>query len=403
MISKLFPCQLGVQTNYSKLDRVTSSPIKIASIDILRIKRGRVDLPLIHPRADNDYYLIRSRSVDGAVGFSVAHQRIKHFYPILQQLIIPYFVGKDAKDLVSLIDEIYTFRSNYKLSGLALWCCVAWVEISLLDLIGRLVNKSISELLGGVNQKEIPIYLSSLRRDTTPEEEIEWVGKRLEETGACTVKFKIGGRMSCNADAMPQRTENLVAHARKVLGKKIIIGVDGNGSFTASKAIKLGKFLESYGVSFFEEPCPFDDFNSTARVTKSLSLAVTGGEQETSFSRFEHMISHQVVNVLQPDLVYNGGFIRTLRVAQVAAQAGIPVTIHNARLGFDSLYMAQFASFLPGVFQEYNARPEKPPKWFSPALAIKGGKLQIPEGPGLGIEIDPDFLRKAHKLRNHPI
>ena len=403
MICNLFPCQSNGQQGDLKLDGVTNTPVKIASIDILRIKGGRVDLPLIHPRADKDYYLIRSRSVDGAVGFSVAHQRIKHFYPILQQLIIPYFVGKDVRDLVSLIDEVYTFRSNYKLSGLALWCCVAWVEISLLDLLGRLANKSISELLGGAKQKEIPIYLSSLRRDTTPEEEVEWVSKRLDETGACTVKFKIGGRMSCNADAMPQRTENLVAHARKVLGDKILIGVDGNGSFTASKAIKLGKFLESYGVSFFEEPCPFDDFNSTARVTKSLSLAITGGEQETSFSRFKQMISQPVVNVLQPDLVYNGGFIRTLRVAQAAAQAKMPVTIHNARLGFDSLYMAQFASLLPEVFQEYNARPEKPPKWFSPALAIKTGKLQVPEGPGLGVEIDPGFLQKARKLKKYKI
>ena len=403
MIFKLFPCQSNGPKDCLELNSITNTPVKIASIDILRIKSGRVNLPLIHPRADKDYYLIRSKSVDGAVGFSVAHQRIKHFYPILQQLIIPYFIGKDARNLVSLIDEVYTFRSNYKLSGLALWCCVAWVEISLLDLLGQQVSKSISELLGGVKQKEIPIYLSCLQRDTTPEEEIEWVGKRLEETGVHTVKFKIGGRMSCNADAMPQRTENLVTHARKVLGEKIAIGVDGNGSFTASKAIKLGKFLESYGVSFFEEPCPFDDFNSTARVTKSLSLAITGGEQETSFSRFEQMINQPVVNVLQPDLIYNGGFIRTLRVAQAAAQAGMPVTIHNARLGFDPLYMAQFASLLPGVFQEYNARPEKPPKWFSPALAIIDGNLQIPEGTGLGVEIDPDFLRKAHKLKKYQI
>ena len=390
MICDLFPHHPNIQQGCLNLDELSSSPIKIDSIEVLRI-------------ADQDLYFVWSRSTDGAVGISVAHERIKYFYPILQQLVIPYFIGKDIRDIASLIDEVYIFRSNYKLSGLALWCCVAWVEISLLDLLGRYTHKSIVQFLGGVIRDKIPIYLSSLRRDTTPEEEVDWVGKRLDETGARAVKFKIGGRMSRNADAMPQRTEKLVALAREVFGEKIAIGVDGNGSFSADKAIEVGKLLENYGVSFFEEPCPFDDFDATEQVTKALTLTIAGGEQETSFSRFQQMIDRCIVNVLQPDLVYNGGFIRTLRVAQAAAQAKMPVTIHNARLGFDPIYMAQFACLLPGNYQEYNARPDKTPTWFSPALTISDGMLQVPKGPGLGVEIDPGFLRKARRLGIHKI
>ncbi|MDJ0706494.1 MAG: mandelate racemase/muconate lactonizing enzyme family protein [Leptolyngbyaceae cyanobacterium MO_188.B28] len=383
------------EPNWSNL---SSQPIKIASIEVLRIKRRRIGLPFIFPRNNEELYLIRTRSTDGAMGISVAHERIKHFYPILQQLVIPYFIGKDIRNIVSLIDEVYVFRSNYKLSGLALWCCVAWVEISLLDLLGKVFNKSVGELFGKVVQDQIPIYLSSLRRDTTPEEEVDWVGQRLAETGATAVKFKIGGRMSHDADAMPKRTEQLVALARNTLGDSVSIGVDGNGSYSAQKAVEIGKMLEDYGISFFEEPCPFDEFDLTEKVAHSLALPIAGGEQETSLARFKQMIHRQIVDILQPDLIYNGGFIRTFRVVQVAAQAKMPVTLHNARLGIDPIYMLHFASCLPRNHQEYNARMEKIPSWFTPSLIPKNGLLRVPRGPGLGIEIDPGILRKARKL-----
>lgn len=410
MAHPLFPSSPEVSQQAVDFSTMASSPITIASIEILKVKRRRIGLPGVLPRNRKEAFFIRTRSTDGAVGISVAHSRIKQFYPILKQLVIPYFIGKDVRDLATLIDGVYVFRSNYKLSGLALWCCVAWIEISLLDLLGKQVNQSVGQLLdcrdhgsqgdGPKNDgpQDIPIYLSSLRRDTTPEEEVDWVGDRINELGAKAIKFKIGGRMSQDQDAMPQRTEKLVARARRELGDAIAIGVDGNGSFSARKAIEIGNMLESYGVSFFEEPCPFDDFEATEQVTQALSLSVTGGEQETSFARFKHMIHHRVVRVLQPDIVYNGGFIRTLRVAQVAATAQMPVTIHNARLGVDPIYMAQFSRFLPGNYQEFNAQPEQALPWCTPALMVEKGKLRVPSGPGLGLTIDPGYLRQARKL-----
>ncbi|GAI76503.1 unnamed protein product, partial [marine sediment metagenome] len=122
------------------------SPVKIASIELLRGGKN---------------YFVRTRSTDGALGVAVTNSRAAYLYPILQQLVIPYFIGKDARDLDSLIDGVYVYRSNYKLSGVALWCCVAWVEFSLLDLLGKIEGKPVGELLGGVIRREIPIYVAS--------------------------------------------------------------------------------------------------------------------------------------------------------------------------------------------------------------------------------------------------
>ncbi|MDH7571473.1 MAG: mandelate racemase/muconate lactonizing enzyme family protein [Armatimonadota bacterium] len=362
-----------------------SSPVTIQSVDLL---------------CAGERYFVRATSTDGAVGMAVANERVRYLYPILQQLVAPYFLGKDARDLDALVDGVYVYRSNYKLAGLALWCCVGWVEFALLDLLGRVADKPVAALLGGVRRREIPVYLSSMRRDTTPEAEVEILEQRLAETGARAVKLKIGGRMSRNADASPGRSERLVKLARERFGSAVTLYVDANGSYDAPTAIAVGRMLADYGVAFFEEPCPFDEWEETRRVADALELAVAGGEQETSFCRFAWAIRNRAVDVVQPDLNYNGGFTRTLRVARLAHQNGLPTTPHSARLGADPIYMLHYAACAPnpGAFQEYNAAPQPPQTWFSPSLQVRNGVLVLPDGPGFGLSFDPVLVEKAVPL-----
>ena len=370
-------------------DKLLISPVKIAKIELLRLDR------LIGKRK---LYFVRSVSTDGAVGIAVAHKYklIENFYPILQNLVAPYFIGKDICQLESLIEEIHLFRRNYKIGGLAFWCCVAWVEMSLLDLLGKVAGKSVGELLGGVLRHEIPVYLSSLRRDTTPEEEVAFAGKRLEETGAKAIKFKIGGRMSKNADASPGRTERLISLARQTFGDSIAIHADANGSYDSTKAIEIGKMLEAHNVSFFEEPCPFEELEEIKRVADNLKMPVAAGELETSWARFKFMIQKRTVDIAQPDLVYHGGFSRTIRVARQAERAGIPVAIHNPERGGGVNYPLICTACLsnPYAYHEYNAKSIDNTEWFAPVLKVKNGSLRVPQGSGLGMTFDSKVLEE---------
>ncbi|MHC4113693.1 MAG: enolase-like domain-containing protein [Planctomycetota bacterium] len=201
------------------------SPVKIASIELLRNRRN---------------FFVRTTSTDGAVGVAVTNGRAAYLHTLLKQLVIPYFVGKDARNLESLIDGVYVYRSNYKLSGVALWCCVAWVEFSILDLLGKIMKKPVGELLGGVIRRQIPIYVASGNRHTTPKQEVDVLAKHIERTGTGAVKFKVGGRMSNNADSMPGRSEGLIRIVRKALGDKVTIYADANGSYDCRKATELG-------------------------------------------------------------------------------------------------------------------------------------------------------------------
>jgi L-alanine-DL-glutamate epimerase-like enolase superfamily enzyme len=381
------PTAPGVIPEYEKplfnLHRVSPTPVKIASIELLR---------------NGSNYFVRSRSSDGIEGI-VRTKQVEDYIAILLRRVVPEFVGKDARDLEALIDRVYI--ANYKLAGQAFWAPVAFVEQSLFDLLGRAAKKPAGELLGGVIRKEIPVYLSGSGRETTAEQEVDVYVKGVERTGAKAVKFKIGGRMSRNADAYPGRTETMMKLARKRLGDGIVLYTDANGSYNSAKGIEVGKFLQDLGVKFFEEPCPWEELSETKRVADALTMPVAVGEQDASLWRFQWMIENGVMDIVQPDLNYNGGFIRAARVARMARKVGMHIVPHNTQTGAASVNIVQFASAIPntGPYMEYPHRgPEKPESWYAPNFRIVNGAIKVPTGPGLGIEIDPAYLAKCQKV-----
>jgi len=283
------------------------------------------------------------------------------------------------------------------LSGLALWCCVAWVEFSLLDLLGKIEAKPVGELLGGVIRHEIPIYVASGNRHTTPQQEVDILAKHLERTGAGAIKFKVGGRMSNNADSMPGRSEGLIRLVRKALGDKVTIYADANGSYDCRKATELGRLMQDQNINMFEEPCPFDHLEQTKCVADALSIPIAGGEQETSLRRFRWMVHNDALQVVQPDLHYNGGFIRAIRVARMAAEAGQTIIPHMSGGGVGYVDVLHFASCTPNIgdFHEYKGGLARTGSWYAPPLRLKNGAINVPTGPGLGITMDADILRNA--------
>ncbi|MCA9425949.1 MAG: mandelate racemase/muconate lactonizing enzyme family protein [Candidatus Omnitrophica bacterium] len=361
-----------------------ADPIEIESIDLL--KKG-------------DEYFVRVRSTDGPEGVSVSNGRADVFHPILNELVIPFFIGKDARQIEPLLFDLYRYRSNYKLQGLAFWCAQAWVEFAILDLLGRIAGKSIGELFGPIVRREVPFYVASGRRDSTPQEEVEYLKGLVEESGAKAVKFRVGGRMSRNQDALPNRTKTLIPLSREELGEEIAIHADSNSSYDPPHAIEIGRMLEEIDAVYFEEPCPFDHLEETKEVTDTLTIPVAGGEQEFSEWRFRWMIQNRGVDIVQPDLHYYGGLIRSTRVARMADLAGMPTTVHISG-GFGFVYMLHFASFTPdiGRFQEYKREIEDYRDWFDPPLSIKDGSLIVPEGPGVGIRDIEGLLKDAKKV-----
>ncbi|MFI5456022.1 MAG: mandelate racemase/muconate lactonizing enzyme family protein [Isosphaerales bacterium] len=386
----------GIRATYARLDEAAAEPVlrldtlekpvQIASMELLRNRRN---------------FLVRVRTTDGAEGIGVPNaMHLVHTYPIFLNRVAPFFLGKDARQLEPLLWELYRHADNYKYQGLAFWVCVAGAEFAVLDLLGKLTGKPLGDLIGGVKRREISVYRASGTRGNTPEEEVVDLKRIVAETGAKALKFRLGGRMSKNADSLPGRTEKLIPLVREAFGKGMTLYADSNSSYGVSKAIEVGRLMEEYDYAFYEEPCRFDHFEDTKAVADALRIPVAGGEQEFSEYGFRWMIANRGVDIVQPDLHYHGGFIRCMRVARMAHAAGLLCTPHMSGSGLGYLDAAHFASCIPNPvpFTEFKGDADIPVSSETSSLKCENGVVRVPSGPGFGITIDPTYIRAAVKV-----
>ena len=323
--------------------------------------------------------------------------QLVHTYPMFLNRVAPFFVGKDAAQLEPLLWELYRHGDSYKYQGLALWVCVAAAEFAILDLLGKKTGKSIGDLLGGVKRREIAVYRASGARGNTPEQEIEYLKQLVAETGAKAIKFRAG-----RPDEQERRLASRPHRAADPPGARdlrtaMTLYADSNSSYDARRR-SVGRLMEEYDYAFFEEPCRFDHLEETKEVADALRMPVAGGEQEFSDYGFRWMIANRAVDIVQPDLHYYGGFIRSMRVARMADAAGMLCTPHMSGSGLGYLDAAIFASCIANPVPFTSSRGI-PTSLSEPHVVaeMRGGMIRVPSGPGFGITIDPAFIRAAKR------
>ena len=362
-------------------------PVIIDSLELLRLE---------------DNFLCRVRSKDGAEGLSVSNNmQMVSLYPVFTLRLQPFFPGKDARNLEQLLEEVYVYQSNYKLQGLSLWIPLATIEFAILDMLGKIAGKSMGELIGDIHHREIAVYQANNFRGRSAEESIEGIKKQVEETGAKALKFKVGGRMS-DPEIPPGRSEKLIPLVRKTFGSEMTIYADSNGSYDVAEAIRIGKLIEEYQFDFYEEPVPFDWYEETREVAAALQVPIAGGEQEPSMRNFRWLIANDALQIVQPDIFYFGGMIRSMKVARMAAVKNMECTPHISGSGLGYLYMMHFVSAVPnaGPYHEFKGfNNELPLNCPTSDLKSHGGIVKVPSGPGLGVEIDPAYINR-HRLVN---
>lgn len=381
--------------DYSALDAALSEPV---------LKKDLFPDPVIIEACElleyNGNYMIRVRSKEGAEGYCVGHNiRMPHLYPIQLMLVNPYFIGKDARDLDQLIEGVFMYKNNYKYQGYTLWIPVATVEMAILDMLGRIAQKSMGELIGDIHNTEIAIYRANNNRGRSAEESIERIKALQAETGAKAVKFKVGGRRS-NPEVPTGRTERLIPMMRKAFGEDITIFADCNGSYDATEAIRIGKMLEQHRIDLFEQPVPTDWYEDWKLTANALDIPIASGGGEVSIRNFRWLIGNEAVQMVQQDLFYFGGMIRCMKVARMAAAKGYVCTPHISGTGLGYIYMMHFVSAIPnaGPFHEFKGvGNEVPFECATSSLKPENGILHLPKGIGSGVEIDPDFIAK-HRI-----
>jgi L-alanine-DL-glutamate epimerase-like enolase superfamily enzyme len=318
---------------------------------------------------------------------------------IVHRQIAPWSLGQSVFDidhLVSIIPE-----REHKFPGSYISRAIGGLDTALWDLRGKLEGKSVCELLGGMPRR-LRAYASSMKRDITPEAEADRLVRLRDEFGFDAFKFRVGSECGHDIDEWPGRTEEIIPLMRKALGSRVELLADANGGFSPRRAIEVGRMMEDSGVSHFEEPCLYWELDQTRQVREALDLDVTGGEQDCWIPTWRHMIEMRAVDIIQPDVCYLGGIARTLQIARMGADAGLPCTPHSANLSMVTLFTMHLLGAIPnaGKYLEFSIEGADYYPWQyglfekSPYDVVEG-TLAIPSEPGWGVKIAPSWLERS--------
>lgn len=385
-----------IRADYARLDEILrqpvlkkelfAAPVIIETLELLRYENG---------------FLCRVRSSDGAEGISVAHSGMRSLYPIFLNALKPFFVGKDARDLDLLLEKVYIYNLNFRLSGMAIGIPLATIEFAILDMLGRIADKSIGQLIGEIHHPRVAVYQATEYREKPVEESLELIKRDVAEYNAHALKIKVGGLMfmtrDINAVGPKGRTERMIPLIRETFGDEMTLYADANGFYSVDEAIRVGRLLEEYNYGFFEEPVLFDWYEETRQVADALAMPVAGGEQEYSLHGFRWLIANDGLQIVQPDNYYFGGMIRSMKVAHMAQAFGKECTPHMSGGGLGYLYMIHFVSALPNASAHHEFKGLRTRVQFeckTSPLLVEDGKIKVPTGPGSGVEIDPGFIKK---------
>lgn len=347
------------------------------------------------------FALVRVTASDGTQGWGqVAPYYAALTVDMLHGAVARTVMGHDISRIDDLNDS--TINASMKFPWSFICRALAGVDTALWDLYGQLTGKPVAELLGG-SVRPLPAYGSSMRRDISPADEAARMARLRDEQGITAFKIRLGTPAGQNRDASPGRSEAIIPAVRKAVGPDVRLYADANSCYTPDVAIAMGHRLEDAGYSAFEEPCPYWELEWTREVTQALDIAIQGGEQDNDLAQWRRMIEMGAVDILQPDICYVGGLTRAWRIAKMAAMAGMPVKPHAANVSLVNVFTMHMLAGLPGGGEvEFSIESDSPitqlaRAMFDPILEMKDGMAVMPQGPGWGVRIKPEWLAAAER------
>ena len=345
------------------------------------------------------FALVRITASDGRQGWGqLAPYYASLSVDMLHGLVQRSVMGRDIADIDAINDDVINSAMKYPWSFVCR--ALAGIDTALWDLYGQIKEKPVAELLGG-SVRPLPAYGSSMRRDISPRDEAERLARLRDELGARAFKIRLGTPTGQNQDAAPGRSEAIIPAVRQAVGPDIKLYADANSCYTPDVAIAMGRRLEDSSYSAFEEPCPYWELEWTQEVQRALDIDIQGGEQDNDMAQWRRMMAMRAVDIVQPDICYVGGLTRAWRVAKMAQEAGLGIKPHAANVSLVTVFTMHMLAALPDggevefSIEDASRITQFARSMFDPVLEMKDGMAVMPEGPGWGVNINPEWLAAA--------
>lgn len=342
--------------------------------------------------------IVEIETSDGITGWGECYGPSAVAKAFIDTQFAPRIVGRDAFDVEVIWEDLYNRIKDYGSTGMAI-SALSGIDIALWDIIGKSTNKPIHKLIGGAYRTEVTAYATGLYfidMNRLVEEAVE-EAREFAEQGFQAIKMKIGL-------GDPKLDIRRVAAVREAIGPNVRLMVDANHCFTVPQAIRIGRELEKLDIEWFEEPISPEDVDGYIEVTRALDMAVAGGENGFTRWGFRDLVVRKAMDIVQPDVCAAGGISECRKIAALAITHGVECVPHAWGSAIGLAATLHFLAALPDQPPSYRPMPpmlefEQCENPFRDHLSHEPivqhrGKVQVPTGAGLGIEIDRSVLDK---------
>ena len=312
--------------------------------------------------------------------------------------VAPWLVGEDPLRSDHLWQLIYARLRDHGQKGVVIQG-LSGIDIALWDIKGRHFGVPVHRLLGGPLRSEVKAYATGLyrRKSGDPRKYLAAEAAGYVAEGFSAVKLKVGFGVEDDA---------AMTHAvRDAIGDDVALMVDANHAYDAIAAIRLGRMIERHDIGWFEEPVPPEDIAGHLAVKAAIAIPVAGGECEFTRFGFRDLLTAGAVDIIQPDTCAAGGISECKKIADMAEAFGIRYNPHVWGTGIAIAASLQLLAVLP-THTPTSLSPLEPMLEFdrtehpirqailTQPIEHKRGVVCVPDGPGLGIEIDRKALAR---------
>jgi D-galactarolactone cycloisomerase len=338
-----------------------------------------------------DAVVVKIATAGGLVGWGEAHHGRAHtaVAKLIDTTLKTLILGMDADDVVGIWDRMYRFQLASHGMGAGACLAMSGIDIAVWDIRGKARGVPLYRLLGG-SKKPVPAYAGGVSLGYQPPAQLVEEAKKSLDKGYKALKLRVG-------DSVERDIERMEA-VRRAFGDRVEILTDANIGYQVEDVRRVMPAMDELGIRWLEEPFPAQDYRSY-REAKSFGLTpLAAGENHYTRYEFNRLIEDGAITILQPDLSKSGGITECLRIAALASAWKLPVHPHSSMTGLNHAATIHFLAALDngGYFEGDVSRSNRfrDELVSNPGEIDAGGNVWPLDGPGLGVEVDEEFLVK---------
>ncbi|TYA92134.1 mandelate racemase/muconate lactonizing enzyme family protein [Seonamhaeicola marinus] len=349
--------------------------------------------------------VVKVTAADGTYGWGEGYGPA----PVLEagiKLLEPFVVGENPLENEVIWNKMYRKTLDFARRGI-LVASMSAIDIAIWDLKGKILGLPVSTLLGGAHRNRVQPYATGLyfTDHNNPSKDFEEEARLYISQGFKAMKMKVG--LGIKADV-----EN-VKKMREVIGPDIKLMVDSNHAYTLREATELARKIEKYDIGWFEEPISPEFYEQYSELRQKTTIPISGGECEYLRFGFKQLIDHKSVDIIQPDICASGGLTEAKRISALASANGVDIIPHTWGTSIGIHVALHFISniesvpgrmYQPDFLMEYDQTENGlREKLTFPSIEMKDGYIEVPNRPGLGIDVDVDVLESYSEKKTKKI